>query len=102
MHVAIRRYSVTREVHNDLKERLEADFVPQLRDIDGFVSYYAVFNGPEGLVTVSVFETKEGERESTDLATEFVKRNYAGKKIERIGLDEGACIVQHHAAIPAY
>lgn len=102
MHVAIRRYSLSPEVQNDLKQRLDADFVPRLRNVKGFVSYYAVSTGPESLVTVSVFETKEEEQESTRLATDFVQRNYANQKIERIGLDEGPCIVQHHAAIPAY
>ena len=101
MHVAIRRYSHDPEVQKDLKERLEADFVPGLRSVDGFVSYYAVSIGPESLVTISVFESKEGERESTQLATEFIQRNYPNRKVDRIGLDEGPCVVEHHAAVPA-
>ena len=101
MHIAIRRYSVDPELYTDLKERLEADFVPQLRHVHGFVSYYAIHTGNDALATVSVFETRDGERESTRLATEFVKRNYPDKSIKRVSLDEGNCIVDHHAPVPA-
>lgn len=97
MHVAVRRYSVDPEVHQDLKTRIEADFFPKLRHVDGFVSYYAVNTGPETLTTISIFETKEGERKSTELAADFVKRNYPNKLVERLSVDEGACIVEHHA-----
>lgn len=99
MHVAIRRYTVDPDVYRDLKDRLETDFVPHLKHVDGFISYYAVNTGADTLDTVSVFETKEGERESTRLATDFVRRNYPDKAIERVNLDEGPCIVAHHTAV---
>lgn len=101
MHVAIRRYSLDPDVYRDLKVLLETDFLPHLRHVEGFISYYAVYTGADTLDTVSVFETKEGERESTRLAAEFVKRNYPDKAIKRLNLDEGPCIVEHHAAVPA-
>lgn len=100
MHVAIRRYSLEPQIYQDLKARLEADFVPGLKHVEGFISYYAVVTGADTLDTVSVFETKEGERRSTQLATEFVQRNYAGKRIERVTLEEGECLVEHHAPVP--
>lgn len=100
VHIAIRRYSVDPEIYRDLKTRLETDFVPNLRSLDGFVSYYAINTGPDTLDTVSIFETKDGERKSTQLAAEFVKRNYPDTRVERINLDEGPCIVEHHAAVP--
>ena len=101
MHVAVRRYSLDPDIYDDLKERLEADFVPSLRHIDGFIAYYAVRTGNETLDTISVFETQDGERKSTQLATEFAKRNYPEKRVTRISLDEGSCLVEHHAPIPA-
>lgn len=101
MHVAIRRYSLEPDVYADLKARLEADFVPQLKHIPGFISYYAVATSAQTLDTISVFETKEGERQSTELAVDFVQRNYPGKRIERVTLDEGPCLVEHHAPVHA-
>jgi hypothetical protein len=35
------------------------------------------------------------------LAAEFVKRNYAPEQIKRVEVDEGACLVDQHAAVPA-
>ncbi|HZZ64850.1 MAG TPA: hypothetical protein VFE17_05080 [Candidatus Baltobacteraceae bacterium] len=99
MHIAVRRYAVDPEVLRDLKSRLAADFVPRLETVDGFISYYAVQTGTDHLDTISVFESKEGERESTRLATEFVERNYPTSKIERISLDEGPCMVEHHSGV---
>jgi hypothetical protein len=96
MHVAIRRYTSDPEIFRDLQERLESDFVPHLKHIDGFISYYAIPTGPDTLSTVSVFETKEGERESTELATNFIKRNWPGLRVDRVSLDEGPCLVEHH------
>lgn len=101
MHVAIRRYSLEPEIYADLKSKLEADFVPQLRHIEGFISYYAVATSDTTLDTVSVFESKEGERKSTQLAAEFVQRNYPTRRVERVTLEEGPCLVEHHAAVPA-
>ncbi len=96
MHVAIRRYTVEPEIYRDLKDRLEDDFVPRLKHVSGFVGYYAIKTGSDTLDTVSVFETEAGEKESNELAVEFVKRNYPQMKIKRVSLDEGACIIEHH------
>jgi hypothetical protein len=101
MHVAVRRYSADPVIFQDLKERLEADFVPYIRQLEGFISYYAVKTGEGSLDTISVFETRESEIESTRLAADFVKRNYDNLRVERIGVDEGPCLVERHAKVPA-
>lgn len=101
MHVAVRRYSSDPVIFLDLATRLEADFVPYLRKLEGFISYYAVRTGETSLDTISVFETRESEIESTRLAAEFVKRNYENLRVERVGVDEGPCLVEHHAKVPA-
>ncbi|MBV8639711.1 MAG: hypothetical protein JO322_16645 [Candidatus Eremiobacteraeota bacterium] len=97
MNVAVRRYSSDPIIFNTLKDRLEDDFVPKLKQISGFIAYYAIKTGPDTLCTVSVFETEAGERESTQLSGEFVAHNYAAIKTERLSVDEGVCIVQHRA-----
>jgi len=98
MHVAVRRYSADPIIFNTLKSRLEDDFVPKLKQIRGYVAYYAIKTGPETLCTVSVFETEDGERASTQLSGEFVAQNYSTIKTERLSVDEGACIVEHRAS----
>ncbi len=100
MHVAVRRYTADPIIFTTLKSRLEDDFVPKLKQIAGFVAYYAVKTGPEALCTVSIFETQEGERASTLLSGEFVAQNYSTIKTERLSVDEGTCIVEHRASAP--
>jgi hypothetical protein len=99
MHIAVRRYSAEDEIIRDLKERIEDGFFPDLKRLEGFIGYYVFSTGPGTFDTISIFEDQEGERESTQLAVEFVKRTFPGKRIERVTLDEGPCIV-HHATVP--
>ena len=98
MHVAVRRYTSDPAIFNTLKGKLEDDFIPKLKQLPGFVAYYAVKTGPDSLCTVSVFETQDGERESTRLSGEFVAQNYSTIKTERLSVDEGACIAEHRVS----
>jgi hypothetical protein len=97
MHVAIRRYSADPTIFNDLMDKLNTDFVPQIKRIPGFSAYYAIKTSLETLATVSVFESEEGEKASNKLAIEFVKKNYPNMKVQRVTLDEGASIIELHA-----
>ena len=74
MYVAVRRYEgvsdpseagrITREV-----------FVPIIREILGFVAYYDVDAGDGVMLSISVFEHKEAEEESTSRAGDFVAKD---------------------------
>jgi hypothetical protein len=74
MYVAVRRYDgvtdpseagwITREV-----------FVPIIREMPGFVAYYDVDAGDGVMVSISVFEHKEAEEESTFKAGDFVAKD---------------------------
>jgi hypothetical protein len=101
MHIAVRRYSAEPELFNDLKQRIEGDFVPDLKRIDGFAAYYVVVTGSETFDTISCFETADGEKKSTQLAADFVKRAFPGRRIERVTVDEGPCIIEQHAPVHA-
>jgi len=98
MHVAVRRYRADPLIFNTLKARLEDEFVPKLKHIPGYVAYYAIKTGTDTLCTVSIFETQQGERASTQLSGEFVAQNYSTIKTERLSVDEGTCIVEHRAS----
>ncbi len=77
MYATIRRYTVqgggqTEEMVRDIRE----NFVPLVSQVPGFVSYQ-VLDAGDRLVTVSVFESKEGADESTRRAAEYVKQSPA-------------------------
>jgi hypothetical protein len=50
-------------------------FVPIIREMPGFVAYYDVDAGDGVMVSISVFEHKEAEEESTFKAREFVAKD---------------------------
>jgi hypothetical protein len=58
-------------------KRVSEGFVPLIRDIEGFVTYYWVDAGDGVMVSASVFEDEAGEQESTRRAREWVKENAA-------------------------
>jgi heme-degrading monooxygenase HmoA len=74
MHAAIRQYTVEGGKMDEMSQDIRENFVPLISQVPGFVSY-DVLNAGDRLVTVSVFDTKEGADESTRRAAEYVKQN---------------------------
>ena len=86
MYAAIRRYEIPDPAAVDeLTQRLNEGFLPVIREVPGFVAYYAIYEGEfsglyEGdvvLTTVSIFEDLAGAQRSTDAAADYVKQNLA-------------------------
>jgi hypothetical protein len=86
MYAAIRRYEIPNpEVADELTRHLNEGLLPIIREVAGFVAYYAIYEGEfsglyEGdvvLTTVSVFEDLAGAQRSTDAAADYVKQNLA-------------------------
>jgi hypothetical protein len=74
MYVAVRRYEGVRDPSEARRITREA-FVPIIREIPGFVAYYDVDAGDGVMVSISVFEHKEAEEESTFRAGDFVAKD---------------------------
>jgi hypothetical protein len=77
MYVAVRRYQVKAGSIDELAQRAQQGFVPLLSQVPGFVAYYGVAAGNEGIFTVSVFQDQAGADESTRLAADWVRQNLA-------------------------
>ena len=76
MHVSLRRYRGLRSTGTFCRE-VELYFLPELRRLPGFISYYAVDAGGGSLFTVSVFSTEAMASESTRLASDWIKTHFA-------------------------
>jgi hypothetical protein len=74
MYIAVRRYEGVTDPSEAGRITREG-FVPIIREIPGFVSYYAVDAGDGVMVSISVFEHKEAEEESTFSAGDFVAKD---------------------------
>ena len=70
MHASVRRYRV-RDI-DALIEKVESEFVEQVKEIDGFVGYYVIHGGDNDVATVTVGETEEAIDQSAKMAAEEI------------------------------
>jgi heme-degrading monooxygenase HmoA len=77
MFVAIRYYQTDPDSVGEVVRRVKEDFVPLIRDTQGFVSYFvlAPSEREDELVSVSVFEDRRGAEESNERAEDWVRQN---------------------------
>jgi hypothetical protein len=75
MHSAVRTYRV-----NDvdaLVSRVEAEFAPRVKELDGFVGYYVIDGGDGTVASVTVGETAEAVEASTSAAADWIRESAA-------------------------
>ncbi len=87
MHATIRQFKITGPME-DVSRIVQDGFTPLIERIPGFISYHWIETGNGRAISVSVFETKFGEEESNRIATEFARKNLAGKVL-RTDIQEG-------------
>lgn len=77
MYAAIRYYRAEPPAIDEVTRRVEEDFVPIIREMEGFVSYFVLVpsDRPEEVVAVSVFEDQQSAQESNRQATQWVAQN---------------------------
>jgi hypothetical protein len=95
MYTTIRRYTIEREKMSQLMRDIRQNFLPLISQVPGFLAYDAVDAG-DRLVTVSMFETKEGATESTRRTAQYVKGQKAFQLAD-VEITEGEVTV-HKAA----
>ena len=102
MYATIRRYTPkttpTRQNVEDLKRRIEENFVPMVQDIRGFHSY-CVVNCGKDLLSINIFENRDGAAESTRRAQEFVNRDPLKDQLGKAELLEGEVLILKEAGI---
>ena len=77
MFAAIRYYQADPPSINEVVRRVREDFVPLIRDMRGFVSYFILLPSERenDIVSVSVFEDRQSAEESNSKAAEWVVQN---------------------------
>ena len=77
MFAAIRYYQADPPSIDEVIRRVQEDFVPLIRDMQGFVSYFVLVPSEreEDIVSVSVFEDQQSAEESNSKAAEWVVQN---------------------------
>jgi hypothetical protein len=76
MYIAVRRYEGVTDPSEAGRISREG-FVPIISEMPGFVAFYWVDAGDGVMVSISVFEHKDAEEETTFVAGEFVAEHMA-------------------------
>ena len=103
MYATIRRYSAktaaSKETIDGLKRRIEEKFVPAVQDIRGFHTY-GLFNvGDKELLSISIFEYRQGATEATRKAAEFVQKDPLRDQLSKPEVLEGEFLVLKEAGV---
>ena len=103
MYAVIRQYlpkdATTKQEIEGLRTRIEEKFAPVLQDIPGFHTYAVLNAGDKQLVTISIFEDRNGAAESTRKSAEFVQRDPLNERIGKPGVVEGELLVLKESAV---
>ncbi|HET6837293.1 MAG TPA: hypothetical protein VFH24_04565 [Gemmatimonadales bacterium] len=103
MYATIRRYTPkttpTQQNIDDLKRRIEENFVPIAQEIRGFHSYAVLNVGNRELFSINVFENKEGAAESTRRAAEFVQKDPLKDQLSRPEVYEGELLILRESGV---
>ncbi|MDQ3224518.1 MAG: hypothetical protein M3Q75_13775 [Gemmatimonadota bacterium] len=103
MYATIRRYTpktaATQETIDDLKHRIEDGFLPIVQEVRGFHSYGALNVGNREIVTISIFEDRDGATESTRRAAEFVQKDPLKDQLGKPEVLEGELLVLKEAGV---
>jgi hypothetical protein len=83
MYAMIRRYSVADDDVPELMHRVDVEFADQLAGQPGFVDYQAFAGGDGTLTSVTIFDTEDQARASTDLASRWVSTSLTDLRIDR-------------------
>jgi hypothetical protein len=103
MYASIRRYTprtaASRQDIEDLRRRIEENFLPVVQDIRGFHSYGVVNVGNRELFSINIFEDRDGAAESTRRAQEFVQKDPLKDQLSKPEVFEGEVLVLKEAAV---
>jgi heme-degrading monooxygenase HmoA len=75
MFTSIRRYKVRGGSAEELAQRVQEGFVPLIRQMQGFRSYYLLDGGPDMLITISRFDSVDEAFASNEKAADWVRNN---------------------------
>ena len=75
MFTSIRKYTVKRGSAEELARRVRDGFVPLIRQMEGFRSYYLLDGCPDVLITISMFDSADEAFASNEISANWVRNN---------------------------
>lgn len=103
MYATIRRYSTksgsNTQTIDEFKRRIEEKFVPAIQDLRGFHTYGVLKVSDKELLSISIFEDRQGATESTRKAAEFVQKDPLKDQLSKPEVIEGELLLLKEAAV---
>jgi len=103
MYATIRRYSTKTAASTDtidqFKRRIEQNFLPTISDLRGFHSYGILRTGDKEIVSLTVFEDRQGATEATRKAAEFVAKDPFKDQLSKPEVIEGELLLLKEAGL---
>src|ERR1700722_7762087 len=75
MFTSIRKYTVKRGSAEEWSRRVQESFVPMLRQMQGFRSYYLLDGGRDVLIAISMFDSADEAFASNEISADWVRNN---------------------------
>ena len=89
MFAVIRHYHFNPGDGAEIDRRIREEFVPIIKNANGFVRYYWLDTGNGEGASLSVFKDRAGAHESVRLAADWVKENLSKLLIQKPEIIEG-------------
>jgi len=97
MYAAVRRYEGVTDP-SEVARQMEEHFLPMISEMPGFVAYYVVDVGDGVMDSISIFEHKEAEEQSSWRAGQFVAQYIAPLTPNPPQITAGDVVVAHKAS----
>jgi hypothetical protein len=95
MHATLRRLRCAPGKASEVARLIEAEYVPQLKDVDGVVSYTLVDIGEDEISSLGVFESESAATTGNDIAVAWAKERLASLGAAPLSATEGVVLVHH-------
>jgi hypothetical protein len=95
MHATLRRLRCAPGKAPDVAKLIEAEYVPQLKDVDGVVSYTLVDVGDDEISSLGVFESESAATTANELAVAWAKERLASLGAAPLDASQGVVLVHH-------
>ena len=103
MFATIRRYSTKTAASTDtidqFKRRIEEKFLPTINDLRGFRSYGIMKTGDKEIVSLTIFDDRQGATEATRKAAEFVSKDPFKDQLSKPEVIEGELLLLKEAGV---
>jgi hypothetical protein len=95
MHATLRRLRCAPGKAAEVAQLIETEYVPQLDDVDGVVSYTLVDVGEDQISSLGIFASEPAAARANDLALAWAKDRLAALGAAPLEASQGVVLVHH-------